>query len=137
MENFKIGFVMSIANSLRRYLSFSSDVRLFIGCQFALESDYGRSRLVARNTNYCGMKVPIIRVSTAVNKGLLDSYGGFARYNSLADCVLDYVLLLQYNKIPLSAQINLDKFKSFLRDSNYCPELDYIERIEAIYKQFN
>lgn len=136
MDSLKNGFVMSVANALRRYNSLSSDVRLFIACQFALESDYGRSRIAARNTNYCGMKVPALRLSTAINKGVVDSVGDFAKYNSFADCVLDYVLWLQYNKIPSSAQTDLEAFERFLHDSKYCPALDYLSRIEAIYKQF-
>lgn len=128
---------MSIANSLRRYSSLSSDVRLFIACQFALESDFGRSHIASRCSNFCGMKVPSIRLSTATNKGLIDAVGDFANYNSLADCVLDYCLWLSYNRISVDAQVNVNCFKDFLVEKKYCPLSDYISRIEAIYNQFS
>lgn len=127
------GFIQMVANALRRYSSLSSNVRLYIGCQFALESDYGRSRIACRNLNYCGMKVPLMRISTAVNKGCNESVGDFAKFNSIADCILDYILLLQYNKITLQAQRDLKEFRDFLIRIKYCPEPTYIERINSIY----
>lgn len=136
MESRKIGFVTMIANALRRYNSLSSDVRLFIGCQFALESDYGTSHLCARNSNYCGMRIPRVRISLAVNSNTLVPAGDFACYSSLSDCVADYVLWLQYNHCPIRAQKNVDDFSKFLVEKGYCPDKDYIQRILSIYNQF-
>lgn len=129
--NTMFAFLTTVSNALRRF-NLSSEVRFFIACQFALESDYGKSRLCARNCNYCGMKVPSLRVTNCVN---IDS-SGFAKYNSFADCIVDYVLWLQYNRVSRACQSNVIQFAEFIKSSGYCPESDYVKRIFDIYDQY-
>lgn len=123
-----------IANALKRFNRFSSDVRLFIACQFALESDFGHSSLCARNCNHSGMKVPRRRLTTAINIDVpLDT---FAKYVSLSDCVLDYVLWCQFARIGLDAQADVPSFITFLNDNKYCHDKGYTDRILSIFNQF-
>lgn len=110
-----------------------SDVILFIACQFALESNYGSSNLAKVQKNYCGMKNPLVRPSTSVTRG--DGQQHYACYMYRIHCIVDYFLCLSYHR-PLAKELeNLDLFKSFLKKF-YCPEKDYIDKINSIYQQF-
>lgn len=132
MIKLQFEFIKSIAELVIPF-GFTSEVANYIGCQFALESKYGMSKLARENFNFCGMKTPLVRISCACNLGSKDT---FAKYHSLADCVTDFMLRHQYFK-PLSyIRKQLGDYKYFLKDSCYCPEKDYIKRIDVIYQQF-
>lgn len=110
--------------------SIGDEVRYFIACQFALESAYGTSRIAKSRMNHCGMNVPLLRPS------LNTAVSGFASYNSLDDCVRDYVLWLAWNKFGYYDLHDLDLFKKKLKAKGYCPAKDYINRIETVYLQY-
>lgn len=113
---------------LLRNIVFGKDVLDFIACQFALESNFGTSRLASINHNYCGMKIPSRRVTYRDGQD-----GVFSTYACLDDCVKDYVSWLLYNR-PNQMQLTyLDSFMIFLRDSGYCPETGYVDRINKVY----
>lgn len=119
------------ANPVLRNIVANFEVRAFIGCQFALESAYGESNIAKTLNNYCGMKTPHIRYTLA----MYDSKE-FAHYPHIFACVCDYVCWLLYSR-PSSFQLDtLDEFKSFLKSKDYCPDKDYISRIETIYADF-
>ena len=101
--------------------------RMKIACQFALESDFGRSRLAVSSNNHCGMKVPALRVSTTTSSTL--DVGSFASYDSFESCLVDFLIWLAYNKVNTYSQ-----WEKSLKV--YCPEADYYARINSIYKQF-
>ncbi|MBQ3943310.1 MAG: glucosaminidase domain-containing protein [Elusimicrobia bacterium] len=132
MEQKKQTFIFSICDSLRKY-NLTNEVKIFIACQFALESNFGTSQLARNRNNFCGMKTPLVRISSANNAGKpLEAY---ASYSSLNDCVDDYMLCIQYHR-PMSTQYDTIKhYTEFIRKF-YCPEKDYIERIEKIVKDF-
>lgn len=109
----------------------SSDVRDFIICQFALESDFGTSRISLDSRNYCGMRYPLVRLSMALDK---DPQSGFAVYGTLQDCVHDYFLCLQYHRPFSHVWDDVEKFKSFIAPW-YCPERDYLDKITKIFNQ--
>lgn len=121
-------FLSSVVDELRHY-SFNPDVRKFIACQFALECDYGRSHLARYFNNYSGMKYPKSRITSSLNMCI-----DYCNYVCFTDCILDYVLWLTYNRCM--KDIKLEEFKEFLIKKSYCPESDYISKIEAIYNQF-
>lgn len=125
-------FIRNIANNpiLRNFVP-NFEVRAFIGCQFALESAFGTSSLANDYNNYCGMKTPHIRYTLALNDSM-----EFAHYAHHHACICDYVCWLLYGR-PSSFQLEqVDEFKSFLHSRAYCPEKEYISRIELIYKDF-
>lgn len=127
-------FIESIAmHWLLRNVVFSQDIAEFIGCQFALESDFGNSRLAKVSHNFCGMKPAFRRVSYRIY-GKEDN--GFAVFDSLDNCVMDYVSWVFYNRPNKNELTFLDSFVIFLRNSGYCPEKDYISKIQSIYQQF-
>lgn len=128
----KIKFLKFVAGCFSQYDNFDSDVCVFIASQFALESNFGTSFLALSFNNYCGMRKPKRRFTFAS----LVSSSGFAFYSKFEYCVFDYVLWLQYNRISVKDTLNLDRFKRFIFKHNYCPDSDYISRIEAIYNQF-
>lgn len=101
--------------------------KMKIACQFALESDFGRSRIAVSHNNHCGMKVPVLRVTTTTSSCL--DVGSFASFDSFESCICDYLLWLAYNKVNSYSQ-----WENALRI--YCPESDYLNRINSIYKQF-
>lgn len=85
------------------------------------------------NNNFCGMKVPVLRITFARN---LDEKGKFAVFNGIYSCVCDYLLWLNYNKFSRSECNNLVLFVRHLNNSGYCPELDYISKIEKLYSKY-
>lgn len=128
MKNKKLTFLSLVYD--RFIVTCSHEVALFIACQFALESDFGRSYCATKYHNLCGMKVPVYRPTLCQNKG------GFACYIDDYDCINDYLLWLAYNKFNRYDLSHLDVFKKMLVVKGYCPESDYIKRIESIYQQF-
>ena len=117
-------------NAFLRNFVLSREVLDFIACQFALESDYGRCNLAKYSHNYCGMCSPHRRIfygSSSANE--------FAKYDTFDSCVIDYISWLLYNR-PTNCELkNLSDFKRFLRNNGYCPEKDYIDKINSIYQQ--
>ena len=108
----------------------SDEVRYWVACQFALESNFGNSRIAKTRNNYCGMKVPVCRVS------LNDAATGFASFSSLDDCVLDYCYWLAWNKFQSDQLWNLSLFILRIRACNYCPDLYYTDKITQLFTQF-
>ena len=130
-ENIK--FIESISKHwLIRNIVFSTDIAEFIGCHFALESNFGLSLLAKVSNNYCGMKPAYRRVSY---RNYEKEDNGFAVYDSLDSCILDYVSWIFYNKPSKHDLTYLDSFIIFLRNSGYCPEKDYTSKIQLIYYQ--
>lgn len=115
------------------HFGFSSEVSLFIASQFALESDFGTSNLALKYHNYCGMRCPMVRISTAVNAG--DGQCTWASYSNLHDCVTDFILCLQYHRPFSEIKDNIAAYCRFI-SRFYCPERDYISKINTIYSQF-
>lgn len=130
MEIYKLDFIDFVVQRLPKMMS--DDVALWIACQFALESNYGRSELAINCHNISGMKHPLKRLSmsTAANSR------GFAIYYQLEDCIEDYLLWLAWHKTLKSELTEVPKFASFLATMNYCPEKDYITKINKLYQQF-
>lgn len=123
-------FIVNVSESVQRF-GFLSPIADWIGCQFALESSFGNSRIAKVKNNYCGMKVPRLRPTLNINSG-----SGFASYDSLDDCIVDYVLLLSYNHFNYQQLVNLDCFLARLATIRYCDDDGYIDAINNIYKQF-
>lgn len=109
----------------------SPEVALFIASQFALESNFGRSVIAKENCNICGMKFPKLRVTTALWENR-----GHAVYHTTYFCVVDYFLWLSRFDFTQRDLIDLERFKSRLEKSNYCPSILYIESIESIYDTY-
>jgi uncharacterized FlgJ-related protein len=109
----------------------SEDVKDFIICQFALESQFGKSRLAHDCNNYCGMRYPRVRIATSCE---IDEKSGFAKYPSIYYCIIDYFLALQYHRPFREDLEDVEKFKRFI-SKFYCPERDYIERITKLFNQ--
>lgn len=129
MNEQQIKFIQEISADMRDF-GIHDNVADWIGCQFALESNYGNSRIAKTRNNFCGMKAPFLRPSTNIG------YKGFARYPSKYFCEIDYLTWLAYNRFTVHDLSNLEQFQLVLKAKKYCPEVDYIERINNIYKQF-
>lgn len=132
MTKEQFSFIRSIASSLIQY-GFTEEVANFIGCQFALESSYGMSDLARRNSNFCGMKTPMVRLSVADNQG--DASSVWADYSGLEWCICDFVLCLQYHRPYSDIKDNVNAYCRFI-SRFYCPERDYITKIQTIYSNF-
>lgn len=134
MTTQQFNFIEKVANILRNIYHVNDEVADFIGCQFALESAYGRSPLALNHHNYCGMKCPLVRVSVADN--YQNQTDKWAYYSSLEQCICDYMFCLAYHK-PLSVSFEtINHFIAFIKGW-YCPEGSYINKIQSIYTQFN
>lgn len=126
-------FCCSVSAIIRTFSQFSADVADWISCQFALESSFGESALAHANNNFCGMKNPLVRISTAVLAG--DSNVAWAQYADLLACCIDYLLCIQYHKPITRDYDSIEHYASFI-SKFYCPEKGYIERVNLIYSQF-
>lgn len=135
MEKYKTKFIEKVLKHelfTTLWGSGTHNVALFIACQFALESDFGCSRLARECNNISGMRSPSLRLT-------LDVYhasGEFAVFYSWSECISDYFLWLAWNHFNLDDFQDLNKFKRKLVSCGYCPENDYINRINKIYLQF-
>lgn len=109
------------------------DVRYWISCQFALESGFGTSSLSEDNYNFCGMKNPLVRISCAEHAG--DPNYHWASYDTLGCCIVDYLLCVQYHRPLFCDYDTVFHYSQFIRKF-YCPERDYIDKINSIYQQF-
>lgn len=133
MNNSNYSFIANVSSIFKNLTQFSQEVCDFIACQFALESSFGESALAHANNNYCGMKNPLVRISSALHAG--DGNYHWAQYVSLQDCILDYLLCLQYHR-PLSTDYDSVVHFSRFISKFYCPERNYINKINLIYQQF-
>lgn len=111
---------------------FSVDVAQFIGCQFGLESNFGMSDLAIMNNNHCGMKQTHSRLSTQLSS---DGSNKFGSYITFSSCLVDYVLCLVSHNITRTQTLDLGKFKVSIKGW-YCPDKDYIDKINKIFNQF-
>lgn len=107
------------------------EVRQFIACQCALESNFGRSAIAKDNNNIIGMRYPTFRVTTAIGK-LHDH----AQYSSLEYCLIDYGYWLSWHSINQIVLEDFEKFKNLSCWSIYCPNRDYVNRIINLKNQF-
>lgn len=125
----KLKFLDSIVELLSLYLPQAmEDVKYWIACQFALESNFGHSFLAKNKHNYCGMRIPKSRIS--MNMAVS---GEFSKYDSLVVCVIDYCYWLVWNHFTYMDLFNLDLFTRKLIAKGYCPESDYIDRVYTLY----
>lgn len=133
MNNSNYSFIVNVSSIFKSLTQFPQEVCDFIACQFSLESYFGESDLACVNNNFCGMRNPLVRISSALHAG--DCNFHWAQYVSLQTCVIDYLLCLQYHR---PSSIDYDSVAHFSRfiSKFYCPERDYIDKINLIYQQF-
>ena len=115
-----------------RHFTISDEVALFIACQFSLESSFGSSNRSVTQHNLCGMKTPVKRLS-AVSQSY---HGDFMIYHNDLLCAIDYLLWLSYNHFNQTELQDLSLFKDKLIKCGYCPENDYVFKIETLFKQY-
>lgn len=130
MDTVNVAFINNVAHSLP-LSNLDIQVSRYIGCQFALESNFGNSHLAKSMQNYCGMKHPNRRPTLSYG-----SYKEFACYMSIDDCCIDYCFWLSYCRCPQSALCCFDEFRAWLSKSGYCPEPTYISKIDKIYDSY-
>lgn len=129
MKSYQLNFIERMHFLLRSF-RLSDDVRTFIVAQFCLESNYGTSDLAIDAFNICGMRYPLVRISSSIGQ----DNNGFAKYDSLFVCIVDYFLCLQYHRPMSGVWQNVEDFKHFIRGW-YCPEIDYLDKITSIFNQ--
>lgn len=132
MEINKKKWLNDIADKLFNYVPVCDAVRHLIACQFALESDFGRSSAARYFYNISGMSFPKRRLTLAIyvtNKP-------YACYDSIEDCLIDYALYLAYWRIQPKETQSVDGFCRFLTRVNYCPASTYTDSVKSIYKQY-
>lgn len=131
MEETKQIFIKTWSTYLRTYCrTISPDVAEYIACQFALESNFGNSKLAKEQNNITGMRRPLVRPTCS-----LDTQTHFATYQNQSFGVLDFLLCLSFHKLQA---YNLDTIKHYKAATEkwYCPERDYHTKIQFIYSQF-
>lgn len=134
MNEKQFNFIVSISSTVIHLCPCLSHLSVWIGCQFALESSFGTSDLAVKYHNICGMRNPMVRISSSRSRGV--SSVSWAQYATDFACVLDYVLCVQYHR-PMDYDIScIDLYSKFI-SKFYCPETDYIDKINKIYSKFN
>lgn len=125
----KLQFIDGVVSTLSHCLPQAMEVvKYWIACQFALESNFGQSRLAKLKNNYCGMSLPKSRISMNIAVS-----GNFAEFDSFESCVIDYCYWLAYNRFTYMDLFNLDLFTRKLIAKGYCPETDYLDRVFTLY----
>lgn len=133
MNKSNYDFIIKVSDRVSHFSQFPEEVCYWIACQFGLESSFGESSLAHANSNFCGMRNPLVRISSAFHAG--DGNYQWAQYTDLDSCVVDYLLCLQYHR-PLSTDYDsVTHFSRFI-SMFYCPERSYIDKINLIYQQF-
>lgn len=128
----KLAFIKLAQTMLRQCTNqFNDDVSFFIACQFALESDFGRSDLAITCNNISGMRHPLVRLTSSFKA----NKNGFACYSKIYDCIFDYLLCLNYYQIGVKECESVSCFSRFI-SKWYCPTKDYIKRIDSIYNEY-
>lgn len=133
MKKEQFDFIKKVSSILRSVYHVHDEVADFIGCQFALESYFGRSSLAVNHHNYCGMKTPQVRVSVANN--FQNTVDKWADYSSLEQCICDYMLCLSYRRASSFVFESINHFVNF-KKGWYCPDESYMDKISLIYVQF-
>lgn len=125
-------YIIGLRNELMLNATFlTGEVATFIACQSALESRFGQSDICKENHNFFGMKLPVKRITTAFKEAR-----GHAKYTSFTMSVIDYIYWLIYNGFTKSYLVDVEKFKSKLEKSNYCPSRLYISSIQSLFNSF-
>lgn len=115
-----------------RFNYVNPEIANFIGCQCALESAFGKSTIAIENHNILGMKLPKVRLSTAIGENR-----GHAVYPSIYSCLCDFFYWLQWNRFTKSdLSKDLISYLRKFRRCGYCPSSEYINKINLIYQQF-
>lgn len=135
MDSLNRSFIKMVSFLIHSNSQFPVDVCDYIGCLFSLESSFGTSNLALDFNNYCGMKNPLVRISSAMYAGRSGEGYFWAEYSSLNSCVVDFLLCLQYHRPKSSDYDTVEHFSRFI-SGFYCPECDYITKINSIYSQF-
>lgn len=130
MKNEQKEFIKAVSDWFFNRGISSRGVADFIGCQVALESDYGTSNLALKKSNYTGMKMPLRRINVAVG------FNTFASYTSLSLCLFDYTLWMAWNNFEQNTLFDLDAFVTKLEACGYCPEPDYITKITNLLNSY-
>lgn len=93
-----------------------------VKAQIVLESGFMLSTRAIRDNNLTGMKVAKARPTTAINKS------GYAIYNSIEDCIVDYALWQSQNAFRCKTE--QDYFE--LLGRIYAEDPKYIEKLKQI-----
>ena len=133
MTKEQFNFIESVSKHWFIRVLFEPNVRDFIACQFALESNFGTSRYAKVMHNYSGMKKPFKRLHYGANE--LNNKTEFQNYASFDFCVFDYIAWFFYTRPRQNCWYDLDAFKIHLENVGYCPEKGYINKINLIYLQ--
>lgn len=117
---------------LDRYRFVSIDVVNWIFCQSYLETGNFSSKIYSENGNLFGMKLPKVRITTAIKENL-----GHAFYRSYIDSIDDYMLWCVANDFIRLDFTRLDRFVSKFKSTSYNPKMDsYINSINQLYSKF-
>lgn len=131
MEDYQRLYIENISYFAILRCFFNGDICDFVACQFAIESNFGRSNLAILACNHSGMKVPSRRV--CINIG---SYKGFSKYSTLKQCILDFILWVFYNRPFIDDLSCVSSFMKFLDRTGYCPDEVYTRSIYSLYKKY-
>lgn len=119
--------------TIRRILSRTKyrDYIPYIIAQSKLETGNFTSRLALEEKNLFGMGVPRKRKSLRIGEFLAPNGENFSVYKSWTDSVKDYVIYLDYFKMPL----NLNSCRAYvtkLQSQGYAEDPNYIKKVVKI-----
>ena len=105
---------------------------IFAFCQAAHETGNFTSPLFLANNNCFGMKMPVIRPTTADKESL-----GYAHYKSIEDSAKDFYLYYKYVNLPSGLQ-TLNQYVTGLYNKGYfeAPLQEYINGVQHFYNLY-
>ena len=114
-----------------RFKFVSPEVAKWIACLSGLESFFGTSQIASDCKNFFGMKLPNVRISTA-----LGERRGHAYYSSFESSVFDFFYWCQYAGMIQGDFKTLDGFICKFRLTKYNPNSEYCGRISNLKEQY-
>ena len=123
-------FVKKITENSLMQSVFNYKMRIVVAAQFALESNWGKSKIATENSNLCGMKMPKTRPTTAKAER-----NGYAAYLNEYDCIVDYVIWIMWGRPYFKKLWHLDNYMQYLKEKNYSEDENYDAKVEAIYNE--
>ena len=103
--------------------------------QIMIETGYLTSKLCKRNNNLLGMMVPSKRETTAINEG------GYAKYTTWIDCILDYKLYQDYilsrHQITSRKQYIAFLHKNYAKSPTYKTRVTQLSELYILKNPFN
>jgi flagellum-specific peptidoglycan hydrolase FlgJ len=115
------------ADNLKRLITILCKHPDIVYAQARLESGEFKSRLFLDYNNLFGMRLPLVRQTTATGRAM-----GHAVYKHWSESVYDYMLYQQYYESLIGVDFNYIDYYYFLKMYGYACDRHYIKKLQTL-----